>query len=403
MVGDPLYEPLGTKIRQHRSRSGVSPMVVGAAMIVVVAVIAAGAVMLNPGRADRDSVAVAPIEPAPKVAAVQPVTPPTSQAAVVSANPNVAVEADGDTVEIQHGVKIIRMGAAHVKAVAAIPSFAQVPEPLQPAPNPLLVEKSRFGDLPRIGPDGTRPSEAYARPPAFASPDLANAPRIAILIGGLGPDAAASERIARQLPAAVSLAFRPEGPDLATQVSQARDAGHEVLLEFPAVSTQNHGEAGPRPLGEQAGATGTVDDLHRSMGRFTGYVGATAQIGSKLLADPKTARIALQDMSSRGLLFVDNSVGAVGRPVDPPGLRSAYPDVVVDGRLAPASVQAALDQLESVARSKGRALAVVGGLSDSLPAMAAFVGGLQMRGIALVPVSALAQPVSASADVKPAP
>ena len=77
---------------------------------------------------------------------------------------------------------------------------------LPPAPDRRLDEKSRFGLLPRVGADGARPADVYARP-VFASAKLKpGAPRVALLVGGLGLDprqhrrrdrAASGRRLAR--------------------------------------------------------------------------------------------------------------------------------------------------------------------------------------------------------------
>ena len=48
-----------------------------------------------------------------------------------------------------------------------------------------LLEISRHGPIPKIAPDGARPSEAYARK-APATAGNADGPRIALIVGGLG-------------------------------------------------------------------------------------------------------------------------------------------------------------------------------------------------------------------------
>ena len=58
------------------------------------------------------------------------------------------------------------------------------------ANDPRLTEPSRHGPLPKIAQDGTRPSEAFARPAKANGSNGANGksngPRVAIVIGGLG-------------------------------------------------------------------------------------------------------------------------------------------------------------------------------------------------------------------------
>ncbi len=57
-----------------------------------------------------------------------------------------------------------------------------------PAVDPKFVEMTPHGPVPRVAADGTRPADAFARPvqPLPGKPD---APRIALIIGGLGVSA----------------------------------------------------------------------------------------------------------------------------------------------------------------------------------------------------------------------
>ena len=53
---------------------------------------------------------------------------------------------------------------------------------LAPAPDPRLVENSRYGLLPRIGDDGARPADVYARPVGTSSALKAGAPRVVLVM-----------------------------------------------------------------------------------------------------------------------------------------------------------------------------------------------------------------------------
>ena len=79
--------------------------------------------------------------------------------------------------------------------------------------DPALTENTQIGPLPRIADDGRRPMTAYA------APATSGKMHIAIVVSGL--------------PAAVTLGFAPYAGDVQHWVTQARGAGHEVLLEVP--------------------------------------------------------------------------------------------------------------------------------------------------------------------------
>jgi polysaccharide deacetylase 2 family uncharacterized protein YibQ len=385
MAGDPLYDALGQEPPREPGRSR-SLAAWAAGLVVAVLVVGSGIVLVRSGRdaGESESVAVARIEPAPKP--VTPVAPPPPAAAAPvapatpagdAASPNVIVQPNGDTIEYQHGVKIIRLNPGAASNAIVVPTADPAAFRLQPA-DPRLVEPSRFGDLPRIGPNGLRPSEAYARPPSSLA---AGAPRVALLVGGLGADPATTARAAKRLPPTVSFAFLPGGPDLPAQVATAREAGHEVLLQLGAMSDQPRDDAAP------------LDRLHRMMGRFTGYAGVAGELGGGILADAAVARPILRDIAARGLFFVDDAAaqrGDLGSLAGNLGLQSARAAVVVDAAAGADALKAALARLPDQARSGGGAIGAIELSGDKVEAVAALAAELTARGIVLVPVSALA-------------
>jgi hypothetical protein len=93
-----------------------------------------------------------------------------------------------------------------------------------------FVEMTTHGPIPKIADDGTRPADAFARPvkPLPGKPD---APRIALIVGGLGISANVTADAIAKLPGAVTLALMPYGANIERLAAQARGAGHEILLQ----------------------------------------------------------------------------------------------------------------------------------------------------------------------------
>src|SRR5690606_5558793 len=110
------------------------------------------------------------------------------------------------------GVKVVRgdEGEAPGAVIIRVPEG----EGAIAEPRPELGESSNYGPLPRIGPDGTRPSALYAHPPVATD----GRPIISILVGGVGLSESVTAA-ALNLPTPVSLAFAPYGRNL------ERDAG----------------------------------------------------------------------------------------------------------------------------------------------------------------------------------
>ena len=71
-----------------------------------------------------------------------------------------------------------------------------------------LLETTRHGQIPQTGSDGARPADVYSRAviKAKGSPE---APKIAIIVNGLGVSSNGTAQALSKLPAAVTLGFAP--------------------------------------------------------------------------------------------------------------------------------------------------------------------------------------------------
>jgi uncharacterized protein len=299
---------------------------------------------------------------------------------------------NAEELEQQSGVKVMRSGASAPGAlIIAVPQDLGIH--LVPAPDPRLIEKTRFGPIPRIGADGSRPAEIYARPLVTSSSLKAGAPRIALLIGGMGLDATATGNAIEALPSGVTLGFAPYGHDLDREVAHARERGHEVVLQLPMEPfdyPQNN--PGPHSLLTSASAAENTDHLHWLMSRFTGYAGVANFLGAKFTSDEQALTPVLREIAGRGLYYADDGTSAQSlEPMLSPGLdlATAGADVVLDSAAKPGALEAALVKLEARARDKGIAVGVASGLPlSSMDRIARFAQSLEAKGINLIPLSA---------------
>jgi polysaccharide deacetylase 2 family uncharacterized protein YibQ len=319
-----------------------------------------------------------------------PVAPPADPVPTI-ARPEAPTTSDRATaaeVELQSGVKVVR-GTGEVAQGLVI----RVPQPggkLAPAPDKRLVERSRHGILPRIGSDGARPAEVYARPaPAVAGKSV----RIALVVGGMGlSQSTTSDAIAR-LPADVTLAFAPYGTELERQVARAREEGHEVMLQVPMEPFDYpDNDPGPHTLTTKAQPSEVMDRLQWVMSRFPGYVGVVNYMGGKFTSSETALAPVLRDWASRGLVALDDGtsprsqLGAVATGLKLPAARA---DTTVDAVPKAAAIDDQLARLETIAREKGTAIGVATALPVTLDRIAAWAKGLEAKGIRLVPLTAV--------------
>src|SRR5580704_6592671 len=297
-----------------------------------------------------------------------------------------------EAIERRIGVKIIRGAAAAEPEALFIDVAKALNTGLPAAPDPRLIEQTPHGPIPRIGADGARPSEVYARPAVSSGGLTQGAPRIALLIGGMGLAPRATESAIASLPGAVTLGFAPYGADLARETARAREAGHETVLQIPMEPFDfPRDNPGPHTLLAAAGRAANIDNLTWLMSRFTGYAGVTNFLGGKLTADAKALTPVLREIGTRGLFYVDDGTSAQSLAMTlAPGqaLAAARADVVLDSTAEPEAIEAALARLAAIARDKGVAIGVASALPSSIAIIGRFARALEARGIVLIPLSA---------------
>lgn len=288
------------------------------------------------------------------------------------------------------GVKVVRGGgaAAPGSIVITVPPPESAEPKLSAAPDRRLVERSRHGALPRIGSDGARPAQVYARP---VTAGIAGKPRIAIIVGGLGIGQSSTADAISKLPGAVSLAFAPYASDLDRQVGRARNDGHEVLLQMPMEPFDYpENDPGPHTLRTGGEPADNIDRLHWIMSRFSGYTGVVNFMGAKFTAQEQALRPVLKDMADRGLVMLDDGssnrsmIGDVAAALKLPAARA---DVNLDALARPDAIDRELAKLETVAREKGIAIGTASAIPLTVDRISRWAKTLNDRGIVLVPAA----------------
>lgn len=267
--------------------------------------------------------------------------------------------------------------------------------PLAPSPDPALVQTTALGPLPRIGTDGRLPRRVYAKP--FDTAD--KRPRVAIVVTGLGLSAAATESAIQGLPGSVTLAFAPYSKRLNDWIRLARAAGHEVLINVPMEPTNYPAyDPGPQTLLTSLNAEGNLDRLLWSLSRGTGYVGVVDFLGSRFTTSRNHMRPVLKAINDRGLLYLDS--GSSPRSISRIVARDvkvawAMATLTVDQRASRTEIDRKFGELEQRAKRDKRAIGIASPYPVTLERIANWVRQLEARGIAIAPVSALAQTAAA--------
>lgn len=295
-------------------------------------------------------------------------------------------------VESASGVAITRPNGEAAPGAVIIRLRESDGRKLAPAPDPRLVERGRYGLLPKLGEDGAKPWRVYAARPAPPAPAGRAVARVAVVVTGLGISRSATAGAIAKLPPAVTLAFAPYGAELEKHVASAREEGHEVMLQVPMEPFDYpDNDPGPHTLTARGRSQENLDRLHWAMGRFTGYIGLMNFMGAKLTADEAALSPILREVGSRGLAFLDDGsssrsvAGAVAAGLRMPAARG---DVVLDGIPQAEAIDKELARLEEMAKRRGLAIATASALPLTVDRLARWARSLDAKNIQLVPVSA---------------
>jgi uncharacterized protein len=226
-----------------------------------------------------------------------------------------------------------------------------------------LVETTPQGPIPKIAANGMRPAEAYAQPvkPIPGKPD---APRVALIVGGLGVSANITNDAINKLPGSVTLAFMPYSYDVDHLAGRARRAGHEILLQAP-MEPFNYpdNDSGPQTLLTTLSPEQNLERLYWLMSRFQGYVGIAGAMGARFTASEQAFAPILRE--------------------------TAKADIVLDSVPTPAEIDHALGRLEMTARERGVAVGMASALPVSIERIAKWAKAAESRGLLLVPITAV--------------
>jgi polysaccharide deacetylase 2 family uncharacterized protein YibQ len=262
--------------------------------------------------------------------------------------------------------------------------------PLPNAPIDALVDEiSDDIKIPKISSDGKRPWEAYGKKFSDSSEPL-----VAIIVSGLGMNNATQN--AFRLNENFTLSLSPYGKEVAMWGSQARNGGHEVLVDLPMQTADFPAtDPGPKGLLSSNKPSENLDRLHWIMSRFSGYVGLLSTIDTAI--PPAVIQNCLSDIGARGLLMVNFSTETEteakpqgGNKESEMGLVSLTADSLIDGEINPTEINAQLTALVATAKEKGQAIGLAHAYPLTLQMLQDWQKTLAEQGVRLAPLSAIA-------------
>ncbi|MGE3301644.1 MAG: divergent polysaccharide deacetylase family protein [Hyphomonadaceae bacterium] len=307
---------------------------------------------------------------------------PLSKVVLDSAEASAATEAESGALD--------GYDEAHADAGAANEDPASTgPAALTQAPIAKISAPGPLGPLPAIAADGSTALKVYRRPYA-GDPQK---PRVAVIIGGLGFNAAVTQAAIDELPPEVTLSFIPYADNLQGWINQARARGHEVMIDLPMESFDSaESDTGPQTLLAGAPPKDNVGHLENLLSRGAGYFAVSNYQGAKFAQSSQASATLARALKQRGLGMIANGIGpraALGAEADRAKLPYATADRLLDAQRDSDAIANRLDDLETIAKQTGDALGAGFAFPVTVGEIKTWAAQLPSRGLSLAPASAV--------------
>jgi len=302
-----------------------------------------------------------------------------------------------ERLELSDGERLARDTLGDMKrgqATAPAPKYARIEDlPEMPKyteaesgqPRPTVEEKPRAKPQPTASSTG----ETWRRN-AVPFKDLASRPLIAIVIDDVGLDRPRSKR-AWELPGPLTLSFLPYARDLREQAKAARARGHELMLHLP-MEPNGRNDPGPNALLVSLSDNELRQRTNAALDSFDGFAGVNNHMGSRFTAFRPGMETVLRQLKGRGLMFLDSrttpqSVG--DQLAHEMGVPSIVRHVFLDDDESLDAVRRKLAEAEALARRQGFVVVIGHPHEATLVALGEWLPGVQSKGLALAPATAV--------------
>lgn len=214
--------------------------------------------------------------------------------------------------------------------------------------------------------------------------------KIAIIIDDLGYRLSRSKR-AINLPGQITVAVIPHSPHAVELANFAAQQGKEVMLHAPMSNLLD------KPLDEGA-LTAAMDHsqfanvLNDNLESVPHVKGLNNHMGSELTQQRQPMQWLMGELKKRDLYFVDSRTSPqslaweVAHEANLPALKR---DIFLDNDLDPEKIAAQFDQLLTISRERGYAVAIAHPYPETLLFLESVLPTLAQQGYQLVPVSNL--------------
>ena len=224
------------------------------------------------------------------------------------------------------------------------------------------------------------------------------APRIALIIDDLGYNLELGRR-ALALPGPITAAVLPFTPHTVALAQLAAGAGIDVILHEP-MQAADETVCAPGTLSTVMSDADLRGQLAHALAQVPQAIGVNNHTGSLLTAQRAPMISLMAELHAQGLFFLDSRTtpDTVARDVAVErGVPSARRDVFLDHVVEVHNIAAEFERAISIARRQGHAVLIAHPYQLSLTFLEQALPTLAARGIVLIKLASLLEPVSAPA------
>ena len=254
---------------------------------------------------------------------------------------------------------------------------------------PHITEETEDGPLPIIAADGRQPWLEYSR--GFKRAD--RKPRIALIVTNLGLSATYTKAALKLLPEDITLSFSHVAPRLKSWIREARQKGHEVLMDIPMEPLGfPKNDPGRATLLTSSNEVENLNRLEHVMKKAGGYVGLLGTLGTKFMLHSETFLPILKTIKQRGLIYVDSR--STSRSLGPElassiQLPRAFNNIFIDKEPSNQKIKSKLDELEKIALKKRFAVGIAQPFPLTIEILSQWAEKLKPKQISLAPITAV--------------
>ncbi len=216
-------------------------------------------------------------------------------------------------------------------------------------------------------------------------------PIIAIVIDDMGVNKKMSKyTINKIVSKKVTMSYLPYAYKVQEQVDGALKRGHEVILHLPWEPDKISVDAGPNKL-----LVGDSDEVIKknlivNLNKFKGYVGVNNHMGSKFSNYRDGIEIVMEELRERNLFFLDSKTitsSIADKIAQEYSVPTTHRNVFLDHEENKHFVDAALREVERIARKTGSAVAIGHPKLVTIDGLNKWIPTLEKKGFRLVKLS----------------